>query len=457
MLWAEAVQRRYALVDYTNSLFEKLSLDERKKVEIWSEAQHLILQENNPDFLTFLLKIIRTNKNIPIILTDSQDKIIASINTDFLIEIGKHMPDSIRAQFTKYQPIQVTYDNKPINYLYYTDSRLFVELQTVMNDMVRSFIEEVVQNAVSVPVLITSADSSKVIAYGNLNPNRIATHQNLTYTIQEMSEHNAPIAITNNNRVVSYIFYEDSLLITRLSYYPYILICISFSLLALAYYAFRSSQKFEQNQVWVGMSKETAHQLGTPISSLMAWIELLEQQNLDEDIARELNKDIQRLHTITERFSKIGSKPNLQIEDIYTVVYHSIEYMKQRSSSKITYSISVLEKNLRVPLSISLFEWVIENICKNAIDAMNGIGQITIYISSNSKYAHIDIEDTGKGMQRNVYTQVFKPGFSTKTRGWGLGLSLAKRIIEEYHNGKITVKSSEINKGSVFRISLPRV
>ncbi|HPY82163.1 MAG TPA: HAMP domain-containing sensor histidine kinase [Bacteroidales bacterium] len=367
------------------------------------------------------------------------------------------MPDSIRSYFTKYPPIPITYDNKPINYLYYTDSRLFSELQDVMNNMVRSFIEEVVQNSVSVPVLITSADSTTVIAYGNLNPNRIANPQNLEQTIQEMSEYNVPIAITNNNAIVSYIFYEDSLLITRLTYYPYILILISLSLLILTYYAFRSSQKYEQNQVWVGMSKETAHQLGTPISSLMAWIELLEQQNIDKEIVYELNKDIQRLQTITERFSKIGSKPHVQTEDIYTVIYHAIEYMKQRSSSKISYSISALEKNIKVPLNISLFEWVIENICKNAIDAMEGVGNITIYISTTSKYVTIDVEDSGKGMQRNMFSQIFKPGFSTKTRGWGLGLSLAKRIIEEYHNGKIFVKNSEINKGTVFRISLPHV
>ncbi len=457
MLWAEAVQRRYALVDYTNNLFEKLALDERTKAEIWSEAQHLILKENNPDFLTFLLKVLRSNKNIPIILTDSHDKIIASINSDFSLEIGAQMPDSIRSYFTKYPPIPITYDNKPINYLYYTDSRLFSDLQDVMNNMIRSFIEEVVKNSVSVPVLITSADSTTVIAYGNLNPNRIANPQNLEQTIQEMSEYNVPIAITNNNAIVSYIFYEDSLLITRLTYYPYILILISISLLILTYYAFRSSQKYEQNQVWVGMSKETAHQLGTPISSLMAWIELLEQQNIDKEIIYELNKDIQRLETITERFSKIGSKPHVQTEDIYTVIYHAIEYMKQRSSSKISYSISALQKNIKVPLNISLFEWVIENICKNAIDAMEGVGSITIYISTTSKRINIDIEDSGKGIQRNMFSQVFKPGFSTKTRGWGLGLSLAKRIIEEYHNGKIFVKNSEINKGTVFRISLPHV
>lgn len=455
MLWAEAVQRRYALVEYTNSLFEKLTIDERKKVELWSEAQHLILEETNPSFLTFLLKIIRANKNIPIILTDSEDVVVASINLDFELELRQKMPDSIRDIFTKYPPIPVTYDTILINYLYYTDSRLFAELQSVMNDMVRAFVEEVVQNSVSVPVLITTADSLTLIAYGNIDSSRVASPEKLFITLQEMGEKNTPIPIINNNQVLSYIFYEDSLLITRLTYYPYILFFISVSLLGLAYYAFRSSQKYEQNQVWVGMSKETAHQLGTPISSLMAWVELLKEQNLSEEIITELNKDISRLHTIAERFSKIGSNPHLHKEDIYVVLSHAIEYMKQRSPAKVSYSLTALDKDIRVPLNIALFEWVIENICKNAIDAMQGAGSIIMYISASSSHVHIDIEDTGKGMPRKLYKQVFKPGFSTKTRGWGLGLSLAKRIIEEYHNGKIIVKSSEAHKGTVFRISLP--
>ena len=457
MLWAEAVQRRYALVDYTNKLFVKLAQDERKKVELWSEAQRLIIQTENPDFLTFLLQIVKGNKNIPIIMTNSNNIIVDSINLQSPITLHKPLSDSLRKAFTKYPPISITYDNKPINYLYYTDSRLFSELQSVMNDMVQSFIEEVVKNAVSVPVLITTADSLQVIAYGNIDSSRVNSPHKIAQTIQEMGDHNEAIAIKNNTQTLSYIFYEDSLLLTRLSYYPYILILISISLLAFAYYAFRSSQRFEQNQVWVGMSKETAHQLGTPISSLMAWIEILKEQHLDDEIIQEINKDISRLNTITERFSKIGSQPKLGTKNIYTVINHAVEYMKRRSPAKVQYSITELQKDCIVEINNSLFGWVLENVCKNAIDAMQGNGHITIYISSTQKHVHIDIEDTGKGMSRKIFKQIFKPGFSTKTRGWGLGLSLAQRIIEEFHKGKIYVKSSDNHTGTTFRISLPKV
>ncbi|MFO7868072.1 MAG: HAMP domain-containing sensor histidine kinase [Bacteroidales bacterium] len=457
MLWADAVQRRYALVEYTNSLFHKLAKDERKKVIMWSEAQKLIIETENPDFLTFLLKIIQGNKNIPIIMTNSGNVVVDTVNMDYNIELNKPIPQKLRKQFTQYPPITITYENKPINYLYYADSKLFSELQSVMNDMVKSFIEEVVKNSVSVPVLITSADSSQIIAYGNIDSTRINSPHKLSQTISEMSEHNTPITIKNDSQTLSYIFYEDSLLLTRLSYYPYILILISISLLAFAYYAFRSSQRFEQNQLWVGMSKETAHQLGTPISSLMAWIEILKQEKVREDIIGELNKDITRLNTITNRFSKIGSQPKLVTENIYSTITKAIGYMKQRSPTKVQYTVTELQKNCLVHINSALFEWVIENICKNAIDAMQGNGHITLYISGNEKNVFVDIEDTGKGMSRKIYKQIFKPGFSTKTRGWGLGLNLAQRIIEEYHNGKIFVKYSANNKGTTFRISLPRV
>jgi signal transduction histidine kinase len=258
-----------------------------------------------------------------------------------------------------------------------------------------------------------------------------------------------------NKNVVNYIFYEDSILITRLTYYPLVLIAISFILLAFAYFAFRSSEKYEQNQLLVGMSKETAHQLGTPISSLMAWVELLKLKDLEPEIITELNKDVVRLNTIAERFSKIGSAPNLTLENLNDVVFNSINYMKLRTSNKVQFHITSLQKDIIIPINISLFEWVIENVSKNAIDAMHGTGSLSICISASNNQAHIDIEDSGKGIPRNKFKTIFKPGYTTKQRGWGLGLSLAKRIIHEYHNGKIIVKSSELNKGTTFRISLP--
>lgn len=455
LLWAEAVQKRYTLVDYTNTLFEKLKAEERRKVELWSDAQHHLLYEDDSQFLTFLLKIISSNKNIPIILTDASHNVVSSINTDYPIPLNKPMSDSIQQVFTKYNRIPILYDNEPINYLYYTDSKLFSELQNVMNNMIQSFIEEVVKNAASVPVIITNSDTSSIIAYGNIQKYRIETEEKIFQTIQEMASSNTPIPIVLNNTVVHYIFYEDSALITRLRYYPTILIGIGFIVLLFAYFALRSSEKFEQNQLLVGMSKETAHQLGTPISSLMAWLELLKQQEFDNEIVTEINKDVTRLQTIAERFSKIGSAPNLSPHQLYDTIQKSVDYIKVRTSPTVSFYIHCPQKDIITPLNLALFEWVIENICKNAIDAMQGVGSLSIYITAQSPWVHIDIEDSGKGVPRNKFKTIFKPGYTTKQRGWGLGLSLAKRIIEEYHNGKIYVKSSELTKGTTIRISLP--
>lgn len=455
LLWAEAVQKRYALVDYTNTLFEKLKEEEHRKVELWSDAQHHLLYEDDSQFLTFLLKIISSNKNIPIILTDARGKVVSTINTETAIPLNKPMNDSIKHIFTQYEPIPILYEKEAINYLYYTDSKLFSELQNVMNNMIQSFIEEVVKNAASVPVIITNSDTSQIIAYGNIEKYRIETKDKMYKTIQEMSSSNTPIPIVLNSTIVHYIFYEDSALITRLRYYPTILIGIGFVVLLFAYFALRSSEKFEQNQLLVGMSKETAHQLGTPISSLMAWVELLKQQEFDNEIVTEINKDVTRLQTIAERFSKIGSAPNVAPQNVFEIIHKSVDYIKVRTSPKVTFHIHCSQKDIIAAINIALFEWVIENICKNAIDAMQGVGTLSIYISVQSPSVLIDIEDSGKGIPRNKFKTIFKPGYTTKQRGWGLGLSLAKRIIEEYHNGKISVKSSELHKGTTFRISLP--
>jgi signal transduction histidine kinase len=225
----------------------------------------------------------------------------------------------------------------------------------------------------------------------------------------------------------------------------------------VAYLAFSSSRQAEQNQVWVGMSKETAHQLGTPISSLVAWIELLKMKNLDEKIISEVSKDIQRLETITERFSKIGSAPKLVPFSLIHVLNSSVDYIKSRTSDKVKFIfIDRTENQCVIPLNTSLFAWVIENLCKNAVDAMQGEGTITIEVNEFVDRAEIEMTDTGKGIPKSKFKTVFKPGYTTKKRGWGLGLSLAKRIIEQYHTGKIFVKDSELGKSTTFCILLKK-
>lgn len=255
--------------------------------------------------------------------------------------------------------------------------------------------------------------------------------------------------------MAQHLYYEDSRLLRSLSYYPYIQIAVMLVFVLVVYYAVISTKKAEQNKVWVGLSKETAHQLGTPISSLMAWMELLEAEGVDPATVSEMNKDVQRLGTIAARFSKIGSQPGMESDDLNRVVQRSASYMSSRISSRIRLSIDLSPSPLPVELSAPLCEWVMENLIKNAVDAMEGDGSITITTGSDRSRAWVEVADTGKGISRKHFKTVFNPGFTTKKRGWGLGLTLAKRIIEQYHHGRIYVKSSEPGVGTTFRIELP--
>ncbi len=252
-----------------------------------------------------------------------------------------------------------------------------------------------------------------------------------------------------------FIYYDDSLLLKQLYYFPYVQLGIIFLFILMAFVAFSSTKKAEQNRVWVGLSKETAHQLGTPISSLLAWVDMFEMKFKDEKMIGEMSKDVQRLRIIAERFSKIGSVPDLQLVSLNENIVNAVQYISNRTSSKVNIQCHFPDKNhIFVKLNPPLFEWVIENLCKNAIDAMDGSGNIYINTTTTAKECIIDIRDTGKGIERKNYRNIFNPGFTTKSRGWGLGLSLAKRIVEEYHNGKIYVKSSEISKGTTIRVVL---
>ena len=254
-----------------------------------------------------------------------------------------------------------------------------------------------------------------------------------------------------------YIYYEDSILLKRLSLYPYVQLIVMVILIIIVYFALVYTKKAEQNRVWVGLSKETAHQLGTPISSLMAWNQYLEAMGAEKDVTDEINKDVNRLSVIADRFSKIGSKPELRLEYLNQTVEHSLQYMKGRISDKVDLRMVFPEDDFGVAVSAALFEWVMENLTKNAVDAMDGSGRIIITTGHDKDKAFIEISDTGKGIQRKHFKTVFNPGYTTKKRGWGLGLTLVKRIIEDYHGGRIFVKESEIGRGTTFRIELPLV
>lgn len=252
------------------------------------------------------------------------------------------------------------------------------------------------------------------------------------------------------------VCYDDSVILKRLSTYPYIQLGVVMLFVVVAIFALLTSKKAEQNKVWVGLSKETAHQLGTPISSLMAWTEILKENYPEDELIPEMDKDVKRLELIAERFSKIGSLPEPVPSSLMDVMTHVIDYMDRRTSSKVKFIKDFPDNDIIVKINSSLFEWVIENLCKNAVDAMEGCGTITLHVEETASKVIIEVTDTGKGIKKKNIRNVFKPGFTTKKRGWGLGLSLAKRIVEEYHKGRIFVKNSEIGKGTTFRIELAK-
>lgn len=257
-----------------------------------------------------------------------------------------------------------------------------------------------------------------------------------------------------NKKAYVDVCYDDSTILKRLAYYPYVQLGVVLIFVVVAIFALLTSKKAEQNKVWVGLSKETAHQLGTPISSLMAWIEILKENYPDDDLIPEMDKDVKRLQLIADRFSKIGSLPEPVPSSLSDVVDHVIDYMDRRTSSKVLMTKKFPQNDIIVNLNASLFEWVIENLCKNAVDAMEGEGHITIEVLDLPDKAVIEVTDDGKGIRKKDISSVFKPGFTTKKRGWGLGLSLAKRIVEEYHHGRIFVKRSEVGVGTTFRIEI---
>ncbi|MEI7595965.1 MAG: HAMP domain-containing sensor histidine kinase [Bacteroidota bacterium] len=459
-LWANAIERKALLVSYTDELFKKIKADERSKIELWASAYHRLLSDNSANDLTFYINIISSNKNIPTILTDKNNKIISSINLniDDSLSITKLensiLVDSLKKSFTQHEPIEVKYRNKTLSFIYYKDSKLLSELQKVMNDLIKSFLSEIVLNSASVPVIITDSTKENIIAFGNLDSTESVNPSIVKMHLASMAAQNKPIEIQLDKQSKNYIFYENSLLFKQLRFFPFIQFGIIGLFLFVSYLVFSNSRKAEQNQVWAGMARETAHQLGTPLSSLMAWFEYLREKGLEESVIREIEKDLSRLGTITERFSKIGSEPELYPEDINKTIADAIDYIKARTSKKVEFDIQLPNHPIIISLNVNLFNWVIENISKNAIDAMEGKGKISISLIEELKSVTIDISDTGKGIPKRKFKTIFKPGFTTKKRGWGLGLSLTKRIVENYHSGKIFVKQSTPDKGTTFRIAL---
>jgi len=307
----------------------------------------------------------------------------------------------------------------------------------------------------NIPVILVD-ECDSILEFRNLNMNTDnLSNSSLRKELSIMKGQHEPITIDilGNKQL---LYYKDSTLLSRLRYYPFFQLGFIGLFIFIAYLVFNASRKSEQNQVWAGMAKETAHQIGTPLSSLMAWIELLKEKAGTESMVLEMSKDIKRLETITDRFSKIGSKSELQQADIVALIRQSIEYLKSRMSVNALFTLDFPNKKIMIPLNTTLFEWVIENLCKNAVDAMKGKGEIRVSITEDSNNVIINITDNGEGIDRSILKNIFKPGVTSKKRGWGLGLSLSKRIIEEYHKGSLFLMQTEQGVGTSFTIRLPK-
>lgn len=457
-IWANAIQRKADLVNYTKRFFDQIKEEEYKRALILAEAYRNFRFEESSRTLEFYRQMMELNTTIPIILTDSKDniKIYKNVSDKELAGIMV-MTDSLKKEFSSFEPIKVVLFGEDYDLLYFRESTIFTELRVVLDDLVQSFFSEVVGSSASVPVMITDSTGTRVIESGNIDKEKIKDPEDIASLVRSMSSENDPIEIDLPGHGKSYIYYMNSILMEQIMYYPYIMLAIISVFLFISYLLFSTARKSEQNLVWIGMSKETAHQLGTPLSSIMAWLELLKMKGEKSEELTEIEKDVKRLEDITDRFSKIGSPARLEEQNLVEVLYESVAYLEPRISNRVRFHISMEpDRQVIVPLNRQLFEWVVENICKNAVDAMNSAGNINIYIEEVNRHVNIDFEDTGKGMNKSQFKAIFKPGFTSKKRGWGLGLSLSKRIISDYHKGKIFVKSSVVDKGTTIRVVLKK-
>ncbi|MDR2118073.1 MAG: HAMP domain-containing histidine kinase [Tannerellaceae bacterium] len=330
--------------------------------------------------------------------------------------------------------------------------RVIVNEDTSLN---MSLSLRIIQGNTSIPVFLCDGND-RIIEYRNIQLPEKNVEAFLAGKLKDIKSKHDPITIDMGDGTYQYLYYDDSTILKRLLVYPYVQLSVFFVFILIAFLALGSTKRAEQNKVWVGLSKETAHQLGTPISSLIAWMEYLHTKETDPSILGEMQKDVKRLETVAERFSKIGSNPDPVPVNIAGSIHSALDYMETRISSKVKLHRHLPEEPALALMNDSLFAWVIENLVKNAVDAMQGQGEMNFRLEVTKKHILIDVSDTGKGIPKSKFGTIFSPGYTTKARGWGLGLSLVKRIIESYHGGRIFVKSSEIGKGTVFRIELRR-
>ena len=455
-IWTEAIAQRSKLVNYTEQLFKELEAEERQKADRLADAYRII--DNPPEGmdLTFVTDYLWANKTVPVLIYNNSGEKLFSINLGDAIgpnateEEFNNLRDSMASRF---DPIKFEDEG---HIIFYDESLRLKELKKAMTELIASFVSETVLNSASVPVILTDSTKSVILESRGIDKATVDTPEKLKKRLKSMSESADPIEVNLPGEGIRFVFFEDSYVLAQMQYYPLIQLILIAVFLIVAYLVFSSFRRAEQDRVWVGMAKETAHQLGTPLSSLMAWVELLEAEGVDKSKLDEMKKDVKRLHTVTDRFSKIGSQPELQLENIAQALHNSASYMRPRISKQVEIKLVGFEKDDEVwaQFNHSLLSWVLENLLRNAVDAMEGKGSISIILSTKAESVLIDVEDTGKGISRSDMRNVFTPGFTTKKRGWGLGLSLTKRIIEEYHGGSISLLKSEPGVGTTFRITL---
>lgn len=457
--WATALKKKVELVELNARIFKSLREKEREKIQLVVEAQKTLLNPSdlslNQD-LAFTLNIIEANKDIPVILLNDDGSLAQYRNLDSFYSDNTNSKDilSLAEKWRKEgHEFQINvFGDMHMSFLY-GESSEYIRLQKQSDSLITSFNRDLGNQSNLIPVLFYDVAKSQVIS-SNLPKRELRPYQ-IEKTISNLSAQNPPIHI-NFGSGEKLLYFSDSPEVKQLIWLPYIQFGVVGLIVIIGYLLFSTYRKAEQNQVWAGLAKETAHQLGTPLSSLMAWVSYLENEDIDPMVPREMHKDLQRLEKITDRFSKIGSGAKLVEEDFVFTIENNLNYLKARLSDKIDIEFTVDgQRPLKVLHNPSLMEWVVENICKNAVDAMGGVGKLQVHIQEVPEWVHVDITDTGKGLTQKQYKTIFQPGYSTKKRGWGLGLTLVKRIVEEYHKGKVFVVSSEIEKGTTFRISIP--
>ena len=469
--WADVIRKKAELINLTNETFDELRVKERQKVELWAKATRELNKITSFDTdLTFVVDIIKDNNDIPVVLLDKNNKVLSFKNVSFEADdLQSSYPDLERRALNKvyydslskvalswgetHKPLSIEVVKNVYQYIYFYDSERLRELERQRDSLLVSFNTELIDNTTMVPVIFYDLENDQLIETNidSLKKYRNGRVDNLQRLVNVMVD-SIDIRLASNE--IGRLYFDDSEELKQLKFYPYIQFGLIGLFILIGYIIFSTFRKAEQNQVWAGMAKETAHQLGTPISSLMAWIQLLEANGHPGEEISEMNKDVDRLTTIADRFEKIGSGAKLEPNDLKETLNKSFQYLRYRISKKVEFTLELPQNEIVVMHNPSLIEWVIENICKNAVDAMDGKGLLQIAVVESGRNVHIDITDNGKGIPANKLKTIFNPGYTTKQRGWGLGLSLVRRIIYTYHKGRVFVLNSELNKGTTFRVTL---